>query len=727
MILPNGRWCVNQDPVPRDLGRDEDPPGGPAGPDDAPEPGLPRWQLPSPGTDPTDDPQVREAYLDSLADDEYPGDPDEEEDPDNAPPPGLDDAQLAALIAEAREVAGDQARADALFARLGQTAAMAAVAAGNGDRYAGATDDEVLNAICAWDRVEAHASARKHAAEAELIRRRPARGCGLEGPTQMPAAWDEFTCAELAPALGQSRGAAEDQLGLAWDLEVKLPGTRAAFWAGIVTAEKAEIIAAATAVLDPAEAWDAEALVLDRAGWLTPGGLRSAIARAVMEVAPEKAKKRREQAARDARVERWAEESGNAALAGRELPPAQVLAADGAHVISDHTMNHPDLLGHSTAMQRGQINGVIAETEGIKLNNPVTLMHDQGNRNSGHGGGVADNHPILPVPRFQVRGSVMSKRIRMILAVVAFVLVCAGIAAAIINADPPASSVAPKAPAPTPSPSPVPASSNFKLAWSTNFPVAAALGTFNANGVSSNATIASQWSSYPTTYPDTAMQEGLKVGGYYDPPTTVSISGGQMHIKMWRGPSGNVHSCAMIPKAAEGKLYGEYVETFRVSKITPGYKSAHLLWPTGGDRNYEVDYPEGNWNEDFSAFVHSTHQSDQLYFAGGTWGQWHTTITQWAPNSLKFYLDGKLIGQASGNWVPNEKMDWIIQNESTLDGTFAALNSSAQIDLSYVAYYSYVANPTLAPAPAPTLTSLGENTELTGAQATAWTDGALKA
>jgi hypothetical protein len=27
-------------------------------------------------------------------------------------------------------------------------------------------------------------------------------------------------------------------------------------------------------------------------------------------------------------VERWAQDSGNAALAGRELPPAEVLAAD---------------------------------------------------------------------------------------------------------------------------------------------------------------------------------------------------------------------------------------------------------------------------------------------------------------------------------------------------------------------------------------------------------------
>ena len=69
-------------------------------------------------------------------------------------------------------------------------------------------------------------------------------------------------------------------------------------------------------------------MVLGRAGRLTPGGLRAAIARAVMDVAPEKARKRREAAARDARVQQWAEDSGNAALMGRELPPAEVLAAD---------------------------------------------------------------------------------------------------------------------------------------------------------------------------------------------------------------------------------------------------------------------------------------------------------------------------------------------------------------------------------------------------------------
>ena len=117
-------------------------------------------------------------------------------------------------------------------------------------------------------------------------------------------------------------------LALAHDLEEKLPGTREAFRDGILRQSKAWIIARATDLLDAGEAQAAEAMVLDRAGRLTPAGLRAAIARAVMEVAPEKARKRREEAARDARVERWAEDSGNEALMGRELPPAEVLAAD---------------------------------------------------------------------------------------------------------------------------------------------------------------------------------------------------------------------------------------------------------------------------------------------------------------------------------------------------------------------------------------------------------------
>ncbi|MBV9207475.1 MAG: DUF222 domain-containing protein, partial [Actinobacteria bacterium] len=209
-----------------------------------------------------------------------------------------------------------------------ELAVLADRAAGAGDCFAGASDDELAGVLCAWDRVEAHAAARKLAAVAELIRRRPEPGCELEGPARMPVACEEFAAEELAMLLAVSRREAGGLLGLAHDLAVKLPGTAAALRAGTVTKAKASIMAWATALLDPAEAQAAEELVLGRVGKLTPGGLRAAIGRAVMEVDADKARARREAAAAQARVQRWAEDSGNAALEGRELPPADVLAAD---------------------------------------------------------------------------------------------------------------------------------------------------------------------------------------------------------------------------------------------------------------------------------------------------------------------------------------------------------------------------------------------------------------
>ena len=101
---------MHQEPVPQHPGRDENPSGVPAGPGDHPWLGSPHWRLvpQSPAWD--------EAYLAARAEDEYPGDLEEYEDPDHAPP-SLDDAELEALVAEARqvgrEITADQARAAA--------------------------------------------------------------------------------------------------------------------------------------------------------------------------------------------------------------------------------------------------------------------------------------------------------------------------------------------------------------------------------------------------------------------------------------------------------------------------------------------------------------------------------------------------------------------------------------------------------------------------------------
>ena len=326
---------------------------------------------------PTPDPMSAEEWEAWLDHQDELFDPEEYPDPDGPPPPGEDEL-TADELAEIREAIQSEVRAAANGARSGTAGALAAIAAlggrrgpgqpgsaqvfpgesrspaaafgsglaldvmpggpdlamladqaaGQDDRYRGVSDDELIGVLCAWDRLEAHMAARKLAAAAELIRRRPGPDCPLKGPVRMPEAWAEFTDDELGYALAEGHGRAEDLLTLTAALETKLPGTKAALRDGIITFGKAQIIVSLTALLDPAEARKAEAMVLGRAGRLTPGGLRSAIAHAVKDVAPDKAKKRREEAARNARVQRWAEDSGNAALMGRELPTAEVLAAD---------------------------------------------------------------------------------------------------------------------------------------------------------------------------------------------------------------------------------------------------------------------------------------------------------------------------------------------------------------------------------------------------------------
>ena len=93
------------------------------------------------------------------------------------------------------------------------------------------SEAELVGVVCAWDRVEAHAAARKLAAIAELARRNP-------GPEDA-----EFTADQLAYALGESRGRADELLGLAEHLDTRLPGTEAALLDGTISRVQGRLIA----------------------------------------------------------------------------------------------------------------------------------------------------------------------------------------------------------------------------------------------------------------------------------------------------------------------------------------------------------------------------------------------------------------------------------------------------------------------------------------------------
>jgi len=145
-----------------------------------------------------------------------------------------------------------------------------------------------------------------------------------------PPGYDEFAPDELMPVLRLSKGGASRQVELALALRYRLRPTLAAMLDGQIDVVRARIIAEATAELTAADGAAVEALVLARAGQQTYVALGMAVGQAVLRVDPQGMIRRRKRAEKRARVERWREYDGTGALAGRNLPPDDTLAADQA-------------------------------------------------------------------------------------------------------------------------------------------------------------------------------------------------------------------------------------------------------------------------------------------------------------------------------------------------------------------------------------------------------------
>jgi hypothetical protein len=108
----------------------------------------------------------------------------------------------------------------------------------------------------------------------------------------------------------------------------RLPATMTALATGWIDRYKAAVIADEATGLSDDHAAIVEQRILGHAPGQTTGQLRAATRHAVLTADPAAARERKERARRDARVEKWDEHAGTAALAGRDLPPAEVLAAD---------------------------------------------------------------------------------------------------------------------------------------------------------------------------------------------------------------------------------------------------------------------------------------------------------------------------------------------------------------------------------------------------------------
>jgi hypothetical protein len=183
-------------------------------------------------------------------------------------------------------------------------------------------DDQLTGVLQAANRMAAWSASVRVAAVSGLAGRREKSG-------RESGDWRPFDHVddEVAVALTMTRRGAARLLDLALSLD-RLPLTRAALAAGLIDERRAEVIAEEVAELDDEHAAAVEKLIIGRAPKLTSGQLRALVRRAVLSADPKAAQRRKEKALKDARVEMFPETSGTAALAGRDLPSAGVLAAD---------------------------------------------------------------------------------------------------------------------------------------------------------------------------------------------------------------------------------------------------------------------------------------------------------------------------------------------------------------------------------------------------------------
>ena len=184
------------------------------------------------------------------------------------------------------------------------------------------SDDALIGVLRAWRRLAAWATAGELAAVAEVDRRRKAEVAAGADPHLAEHVGDE-----LAVSLTLTTRSADALLDFACGL-ARLPLTRAALAAGRIDRAKALVITDGVSGLADTHAAAVESAVIGRAPGQTTGQLRAATQRAVLAVDPAAAQRRLKEARKDARVEVWDERSGTAALAGRDLPPADVLVAD---------------------------------------------------------------------------------------------------------------------------------------------------------------------------------------------------------------------------------------------------------------------------------------------------------------------------------------------------------------------------------------------------------------
>ncbi|SDT19245.1 Glycosyl hydrolases family 16 [Friedmanniella luteola] len=211
----------------------------------------------------------------------------------------------------------------------------------------------------------------------------------------------------------------------------------------------------------------------------------------------------------------------------------------------------------------------------------------------------------------------------------------------------------------------------------------------------SNPAYSRRWYSY-SGYNDTSGR------GRYNPAAVMSTTGGA--LDWYVHTAGGQHNVAAMvpinPSTGWGQRYGRYSVRFRSDQL-PGYKLAFMLWPDSDNWGEgEVDFPEVGSLEQGNRIYANLYQRGNT--ATGTPGPstgfrtttdaagsgWHVATTEWSPNKLTYYLDGKALGTLTTG-VPTTSFHPVLQVETAVGGPSPSSAVSGHVQVDWVTMYAY--------------------------------------
>ncbi|MGI9003048.1 MAG: DUF222 domain-containing protein [Pseudonocardia sp.] len=220
------------------------------------------------------------------------------------------------------------------------------------------TNDEIVEVLVAQARQLAHEQARLLTLIAEVGRCAPFAG---EGEVERLPHLYQYSGEEIRVALTMGSRAVDREQGFAEDLVHRLPEVHAALDAGEIDRAKASVFSFETTMLTDEQAVAVCAELLPRARRLTPGQLAFRLRRLVIGIDPSAAARRYKRAVRDRGVTGYLDADGTVVITASGLPADEaLLACERVRELAEaaRAAGHPGLRGQIEAdLFLGMIDG----------------------------------------------------------------------------------------------------------------------------------------------------------------------------------------------------------------------------------------------------------------------------------------------------------------------------------------------------------------------------------